>query len=43
MKTVIFPEVLAKVAKLPNTEMHAEGRTLRELIHDICEQRRLER
>ncbi|PAU51202.1 molybdenum cofactor biosynthesis protein MoeB [Pseudomonas sp. PIC25] len=37
MKTVIFPEVLARVAKLPGTAIPAEGRTLRELVNAICE------
>jgi len=38
MKMVVFPEVLARVAKLPGTQISAEGRTLRELINNICEQ-----
>lgn len=36
MKAVTFPEVLAKVAKLPANRLEGDGRTSREVIEDIC-------
>ncbi|EIF31673.1 dinucleotide-utilizing enzyme possibly involved in molybdopterin or thiamin biosynthesis [Burkholderia sp. Ch1-1] len=36
MKVVIFPEVLARAARLPSHRMEAEGRTVREVIEHVC-------
>lgn len=36
MSVVIFPEVLARVAKLPAARLEGAGRTVRELVDDIC-------
>lgn len=38
MNVVIFPDVLARVAKLPAARVEGEGRTVRELVEGICEQ-----
>lgn len=36
MNVVLFPEVLAKVARLPGFRLEAEGQTLREVINHLC-------
>jgi len=36
MKTVIFPEVLARAARLPASRMEVDGGTLREVIEHVC-------
>ncbi|BBP84414.1 molybdopterin biosynthesis protein MoeB [Pseudomonas sp. Pc102] len=36
MNTVIFPDVLARVAKLPDARLQGQGTTVRELVEDIC-------
>ncbi|WJN59184.1 Molybdopterin-synthase adenylyltransferase [Pseudomonas sp. SO81] len=36
MSVVIFPEVLARVARLPSAKLEGQGRTVRELVEDVC-------
>lgn len=36
MKTVIFPEVLARAARLPSHRMEAEGSSVQELVEHVC-------
>ncbi len=36
MSVVIFPEVLARVARLPAAKLEGQGRTVRELVEDVC-------
>lgn len=36
MSVVIFPEVLARVARLPAARVEGQGRTVRELVEDVC-------
>lgn len=38
MNEVIFPEVLARVAKLPSTRMESEGTTVRGRLEYLCQQ-----
>lgn len=38
MNKVIFPEILARVAKLPSTQMVSEGSTARERLEFLCSQ-----
>jgi sulfur-carrier protein adenylyltransferase/sulfurtransferase len=36
MNVVLFPQMLAKVAKLPTSRLEADGQTLREVIGHLC-------
>ena len=36
MSVVIVPEVLSRVAQLPTTRLEGAGRTVRELVEDVC-------
>src|SRR5690606_28506456 len=36
MSVVIFPEVLARVARLPAARLEGRGATVRELVEDVC-------
>jgi adenylyltransferase/sulfurtransferase len=36
MKIVLFPDVLARIAKLPSSKLEGDGQTLREVIEHIC-------
>ncbi|UQO37203.1 hypothetical protein [Burkholderia cepacia] len=38
VRTVIFPEILGRVAKLNDTRLMGRGNTTREVVFDICEQ-----